>query len=220
MGLTSTSVVAAIYTAARWRSWSERAWEAAVRSIYTTIAYWSWIAMALVWLPGYFLTKPAARIPDRVRQRLTTLLLFAGYALLFSRRAAAIGGLTAVVTPPVAVLGQFGVALDLAGVAFAIWARITLGRNWAGIAEVKQSQELVQRGPYALVRHPIYTGLLTAMVGTALTVGRLASYLGVLAGLAGILLRVRQEDALMAEEFPAEHASYRTRTKALIPLVW
>ena len=191
-----------------------------MRSIYTTIAYWSWIVMALVWLPGYFLTKPAARVPDRVRQRLTTLLLFAAYALLFSRGLATAGLLAIFVTPPITVVGELGMALDLAGVAFAIWARITLGRNWSGIAEVKQSHELVQRGPYAIVRHPIYTGLLIAMVGTALTVGRLSSYLGVLSGLAGILLRVRAEDTLMAEEFPAAHPAYRARTKTLIPLVW
>jgi len=191
-----------------------------VRSIYVTIADWSWIVLAAVWLPGYFVTKPAARTPDRGRQRVTTLLLCAAFVLLLAPRIGSAVGLPAAITPGLAVFGPLGVALDLAEIAFAIWARITLGRNWSGAAEVKQAHELVRRGPYAVVRHPIYTGLLTAMLGTALTMGRPAAYLGVLCGVAAILMRIPHEDALMAEEFGDVHAAYRRRTKTLIPLVW
>lgn len=191
-----------------------------VRTIYTTAAYWSWVALALVWLPGYFLSKPAVRTPHRARQRITTVLLVAGYVLLFARRTAWLGAAAAPVTPHLPLLAQIGLAVDLAGIALAIWARLTLGGNWSGLITVKRGHELVQRGPYAVIRHPIYTGLLVAMAGTALTIGRLSSYAGVACGLAAFLMRVRDEDALLAEEFPDAHRTYRARTKALIPFVW
>jgi protein-S-isoprenylcysteine O-methyltransferase Ste14 len=192
-----------------------------MRTIYTVAAYWSWVVLFLVWLPGYFLRKPAVRRPHRGRQLATTALLIGGYFLLLSqRRFATIGPLAAQITPRVPLLGQIGLAVDLVGVSLAVWARLTLGTNWSGIGTVQRGHELVQWGPYAVIRHPIYAGLLAAMIGTALTIGRLEAYLGAGCGLAAILIRVSDEDALMAEEFPAAHQAYRARTKALIPFVW
>jgi len=191
-----------------------------VRTIYTAAAYWSWVVLFVVWLPGCFVTKPTVRTPRRGRQIVTSVLLTGAFVFLVSSRTASIGLLAVPITPRVPLLGQIGLALDLAGVAFAIWARLTLGRNWSGLITVKAYHELIRTGPYAVVRHPIYTGLLAAMLGTALTIGRLGAYLGVLSGLAALLMRVRDEDALMAEEFPDAHRTYRTRTKALIPFVW
>jgi protein-S-isoprenylcysteine O-methyltransferase Ste14 len=85
---------------------------------------------------------------------------------------------------------------------------------------VRDGHQLVQDGPYAIVRHPIYTGLFAAILGTALTLGTLASWIAVASGLAGILLRVDIEERLMASEFGAAHAAYRARTRKLIPFVW
>jgi protein-S-isoprenylcysteine O-methyltransferase Ste14 len=191
-----------------------------MRTVYTSAAYWSWIVLLLVWLPGYFISKPTVRTPHRVRQFVASLLFAGAYLLLFSTRATAGGPLATSVTPRLPLLGQIGLALDLAGVALAIWARLTLGRNWSGMITVKQDHELVQAGPYASIRHPIYTGLLTGLAGTALTIGWLASYLGVVSGLVAILVRVNDEEALMAQEFPESHKAYRQRTKKLIPFVW
>jgi protein-S-isoprenylcysteine O-methyltransferase Ste14 len=125
------------------------------------------------------------------------------------------------VTPHVATLGIIGLVLDLVGVAVAIWARLSLGTNWAGLVmTVKQGHELVQTGPYAIVRHPIYAGLLLAMAGTALTIGTLSCYLGLAAGLVALMIRVSIEENLMRGQFNETHAAYRQRTKKLIPFVW
>jgi protein-S-isoprenylcysteine O-methyltransferase Ste14 len=78
----------------------------------------------------------------------------------------------------------------------------------------------VQKGPYAIIRHPIYTGLLFAALGTAVTIGRLADYIGVIFILAAILIRIHDEDALMAGQFPESHSTYRLQTKKLIPFIW
>jgi protein-S-isoprenylcysteine O-methyltransferase Ste14 len=85
---------------------------------------------------------------------------------------------------------------------------------------VREGHQLVQTGPYAIVRHPIYTGMFAAILGATLTLGTLASWIAVAAGLFGILLRVDVEERLMASEFGAAHADYRARTRKLIPFVW
>jgi protein-S-isoprenylcysteine O-methyltransferase Ste14 len=96
-----------------------------------------------------------------------------------------------------------------------------LGTNWSGlIVTAKEGHELVQTGPYAIVRHPIYAGLLLAMFGTALTLQTVASYASVALGLIAIIIRVSVEERLMQERFGDVHAAYRQRTKRLIPFVW
>jgi protein-S-isoprenylcysteine O-methyltransferase Ste14 len=80
--------------------------------------------------------------------------------------------------------------------------------------------ELVQTGPYALVRHPIYSGLLLAIVGTALTLGRLGSYVAVVTGLVALLIRIELEERLMRQQFGEAHRAYRQRTWKRIPFVW
>jgi protein-S-isoprenylcysteine O-methyltransferase Ste14 len=130
-------------------------------------------------------------------------------------------GLNIPLTPQTPLLGAIGIALDLVGVAFAIWARLVLGRNWSGLVmRVKEGHELVQSGPYAIVRHPIYAGLLLAIVGTALTLGTVASYIGLAAGAAALIIRVHFEEELMNQEFRKTHEAYRRRTKKLVPFVW
>jgi protein-S-isoprenylcysteine O-methyltransferase Ste14 len=190
----------------------------AMKPHFTSIAYWSWAALILVWLPGYFTRRPTSEVPSLALQVPTSALLVVCFVLLFNPR---VLGLGVPITPQTPRLGLIGVALDLAGVAFAIWARLTLGRNWSGlVVTAQEGHELVQTGPYALVRHPIYTGLLLAIVGTALTLGALASYLGVAAGVAGLLIRVHLEEKLMRERFGETHTAYRRRTWKLIPYLW
>ena len=189
-----------------------------MKTHFPAIAYWSWAALILVWLPGYFTRRRTSEVPSLALQVPTSALLVVCFVLLFNPR---VLGLGVSITPQTPLLGLIGVALDLAGVAFAIWARLTLGRNWSGlVVTAQEGHELVQTGPYALVRHPIYTGLLLAIVGTALTLGTLASYLGVAAGVTGLLIRVHLEEKLMRERFGATHAAYRQRTWKLIPLLW
>jgi protein-S-isoprenylcysteine O-methyltransferase Ste14 len=188
-------------------------------NIYTAIAYSSWIVVGLVWLPGYFFTKRTAERPDRARQLGAHLFLIVGAALVFySSKLGPV--LSARITPKASVFEQIGLALDLIGILFTIWARLTLGRNWSNVMTLKENHELVQTGPYSIVRHPIYVGLLLGALGTAMTMGALAAYLGVILLLIGYLIRIQSEDALMAEQFPDTHPTYRQRTRKLIPYLW
>ena len=185
---------------------------------FTLIAYGSWFALVLVWLPGYFTGGRSSAVRNPALQLQATALLAICFLLLFNPH---LLGLGMTVTPRSAMVGMTGVAFDLTGVALAIWARLVLGRNWSGmVMTVKEGHELVQTGPYACLRHPIYTGLLLAILGTALTLGTLASYLGVAAGLAALIIRIGLEETLMSERFRESHDAYRQRTKKLIPFLW
>ncbi|MGH9404555.1 MAG: methyltransferase family protein [Terriglobia bacterium] len=109
-----------------------------------------------------------------------------------------------------------GFIICVAGVAFAIWARLTLGANWSAVPSIKHGHELVVAGPYCFVRHPIYGGILIALLGSALAAGAVWLILVVLAA-AMFALRIPREERLMMQQFPNEYPGYARRTKALIP---
>jgi len=107
----------------------------------------------------------------------------------------------------------------LAGAAFTVWARITLGRNWSAEITFKQDHELIESGPYALARHPIYTGLIAMGLGTAIDYGRAFGFALFLALCAGLWWKARQEEQIMIRHFPDAYAEYRKHVRAIIPFV-
>ena len=116
-------------------------------------------------------------------------------------------------------LVRFGAALTFCGVAIAAWARLRLAGNWSSDVTVKRDHELVVDGPYRWVRHPIYAGVLLALVGTALAVGEWRAPLAVL--LAGVAWwrKLTIEEAVMRRQFGDLYLRYAERTRALIPFV-
>ena len=114
-----------------------------------------------------------------------------------------------------------GIVLCAAGLALAIWARIILGRNWSGFVVIKEDHELIQRGPYNVVRHPLYTGLILAILGTVIAVApTLHGLLLVAAWLIAFYLKSRGEERILSQEFGEQYAAYRRRvTAAIIPLM-
>jgi protein-S-isoprenylcysteine O-methyltransferase Ste14 len=115
---------------------------------------------------------------------------------------------------------QFWVAalVTAAGLGFTVWARAHLGRNWSGTVTIKQGHELVMTGPYALVRHPIYTGLLLAFAGTALARGEWRGVLAVLIAWAALWRKLRVEERWMSGQFGERYEAYKRRVPALVPL--
>lgn len=112
-----------------------------------------------------------------------------------------------------------GTILCGAGIAFAIWARFHLGRNWSGSPQMKENHELVTSGPYRFVRHPIYTGMLAAIIGSVLASGPAWSVALVFV-VVMIAVRIPKEEKFMMQLFPDQYPAYRARTKALIPFIW
>jgi protein-S-isoprenylcysteine O-methyltransferase Ste14 len=107
----------------------------------------------------------------------------------------------------------------IAGLVFCIWARLILGRNWSGAITLKEDHELIERGPYRIVRHPIYTGLLVMFFATAIFSARIGGLLGLPLVFASFWMKLRDEERLMLKQFPDQYAAYERRTKRLIPFV-
>ncbi len=111
-----------------------------------------------------------------------------------------------------------GVILCGAGIAFAIWARWHLVRNWSGTPSIKEGHELVTSGPYRFVRHPIYTGILLALFGSALTGGGVWLVVFLMFGV-NVLYRLPVEERYMLQLFPDAYPEYKKKTKAIIPFM-
>jgi protein-S-isoprenylcysteine O-methyltransferase Ste14 len=168
-----------------------------------------------VWLAGAARTKPSLRTTDSGMRAASFAVLLLGFLLTMSNWFPE--GLAARPLPPSHGMQAAGTGLTLLGCAFAIWARLALGANWSGRPTVKAGHELVIAGPYGVTRHPIYTGILVAAAGTALADLQWRRLAGVALIAGAMLLKIRQEEALMMETFPDAYSRYRQRVKALIP---
>jgi protein-S-isoprenylcysteine O-methyltransferase Ste14 len=177
---------------------------------------YTWEALGLVWLIGLLGKKPAVRTqPDSIRLFHMSLGLL-GFCLL-GGIGLRVGWLAIRFLPDVYGLQEVGLVLTIAGCLFATWARLTLGGNWSGRVSLMAGHELITNGPYKLARHPIYTGLLLALAGTALAIGEWRCVLGVAVILIAFLVKMSHEEMLLLQAFPDQYPEYRRRVKALIP---
>jgi protein-S-isoprenylcysteine O-methyltransferase Ste14 len=103
------------------------------------------------------------------------------------------------------------------GLAFSAWARDLLGRNWSGRVVIQSGHQLVTAGPYAYIRHPLYTGLLVGMVGMVLLCGHVGSLPGLCFAIGFTWLKAKREERLLEGEFGPAYAVYRLHTGALLP---
>lgn len=171
------------------------------------IIYAAWAVIGFVWFAGALGNKRTARDESAGSLALHVSLTALGFVLLFDQEAGS--------TPP--VFAATGLALTIAGLAFSIWARVILGRNWSATVTLKENHELVRRGPYRFVRHPIYTGALAAMLGTAIVFGGWPGFAGFGIALFAWKLKSLTEERFLVEEFGESYVRYRREVKALIP---
>ena len=113
-----------------------------------------------------------------------------------------------------------GVALLAGGLGLAVWARVYLGRNWSGTVSVKEAHELIRTGPYAIVRHPIYAGFITALVGSVLNFGHMRSFIAAVMVILAWIYKSRLEETFMRDHFGREYDQYCHDVKRLIPKIW
>src|SRR5207237_3965338 len=123
-----------------------------------------------------------------------TVILALGAVLLFSN-----GPAIPLLNRPAFPAPRAGVVLTYLGVAFAGLARLALGSNWSSRARIRRGHTLATSGPYRIVRHPIYSGLLLGFLGTAMVLGEIRGYVGFAVAFVAWWLRSRLEDRLLAE---------------------
>ncbi len=168
-----------------------------------------WVVFWIYWLLSAAGAKAGSRT---MRSRPPGMIIAVGALVLL--RVIKPGNLT--VDDP--ALEALGAVLFLAGLGLAVWARVYLGRNWGMPMSQKDEPELVTTGPYRFVRHPIYSGLLLAVLGTTLAIDLYWVIALVVMGVY-FIYSARVEEKLMASSFPGAYASYRERSKMLIPFV-
>lgn len=172
--------------------------------------------IAFAWIPFwiYWIASAAGAKESRPGRRWTPVGGLTAIAVLLIVRVFRTGSL-AVHSP---VLGVIGAVMFVAGLALAVWARVHLGRNWGMPMTERVDPELITSGPYRRIRHPIYTGLLLAMLGTALATNLVGLIIPVLLG-AVFYYAATVEERSMTAAFPAEYPAYRASTKMLIPFI-
>jgi len=175
-----------------------------------------WGTVLVVWLAGALYNARYARTePIRAASRPGTMAAATFVAcsiVLFVGR-----GFVQDLVIDAAWVRFLGLAVLIASTAFALWARFSLGTSWSIAPEVGGDRRLRTRGPYAVTRHPIYTGLLGMILGTALLAGLGQAILAVVAVLIVFMVKIRAEERLLAENFPEEYPAYRQRVPQLVP---
>jgi protein-S-isoprenylcysteine O-methyltransferase len=184
-----------------------------------------WVVFALVWVVAARFTKKTVR-RDTIGGRLALLapaLVAEAFVPPFSSYwlpGPVAAWFATRWIPATGAVGCASVAITALGIGFAFWARYELGRNWSGWVTLKEDHHLVTSGPYAVVRHPIYTGLLLAITGTLLLQGTPLMLVVLAVLVLALRYKMSREETFMADAFGAEYAAYKQRARALVPLVW
>jgi len=181
-----------------------------------TLVVDAWIVLMLYWAISALRVKRMKYLaPIRVRV-VQLLFLVPGCVLLFKARSR-VGLLHLQVLPQTTPVAWTGVAVAWTGIAFAIWARYTLGSNWSSQVAIRENHELIQAGPYRLIRHPIYTGIIIGALGTAILAGQLGAFLGLILITLGFAYKGSQEELHLHATFGDAWLAHRKRTGMFLP---
>jgi protein-S-isoprenylcysteine O-methyltransferase Ste14 len=177
-----------------------------------------WIVFSVIWLLAAASTKRSIYRESGAQRLRYWILLVLAFLLLTRGHRLPYPFNVRIISATETVQWMAGI-LCIAGLAFCVWARATLGRNWSGTITLKEGHELIERGPYRLVRHPIYTGMLAMLLATAIRFGHLGGIAAVILAFASFWIKLSEEEKLMLQQFPDQYGSYQQRVKRLIPFV-
>jgi protein-S-isoprenylcysteine O-methyltransferase Ste14 len=189
---------------------------AAVNVTPTELIFGSYLLFGAYWLFAALGAKKAAK-KETVKARFAHILFVVVGSCLLNANDARLGVLNRHFLPDESWIAWVGAVLTLLGVLFAIWARYTIGKEWSGEVQIKEKHQLIRTGPYAHIRHPIYTGILLALGGTAMTIGEYRAVLGVALFLIGFVRKAKKEESFLAGEFGPAFDEHRRQTGFFLP---
>jgi protein-S-isoprenylcysteine O-methyltransferase Ste14 len=172
-----------------------------------------WMAFTVYWSAAARNAGPSRSTEPRASRAVHLRLLYGSLLLLF----VPVPGLRQRFVPLTSLVVAVGFVMEILLALFAVWARRRLGRNWSGAITVTQNQTLVSSGPYRVIRHPIYTGILGMYVGTALVSGEVHALIAVAMISFAYWRKIRLEEETLRETFGPAYDTYRRRTWALVP---
>jgi len=175
-----------------------------------------WLVLLAVWIVAWLSMKKAKKRETWGQRMEHGVLVIAGFYLL-CRYQTDWGWLNERILPDVPMVCLAGLAVTALGMAVAIWARLSLGSNWSGMVTLKTDHELVRTGLYRWIRHPIYTGILVGMVGSAMIRGYIRGWIGIGLVLLAFYLKARREESFLREEFGAGFDEHFTQTGMFLP---
>lgn len=176
----------------------------------------SWLLLAAYWLFAALGAKRPAKKENPVERLLHIAFLAVGFFLIYGG-AFRFGVLSRRFLPDELWVAWAGAVLTFLGVLFAIWARFTIGKEWSAEVQIKEGHQLIRSGPYAHIRHPIYTGLLLALCGTAVAIGEYRAIVGVALFLFGFIRKAKKEERFLAGEFGPAFDEHRRHTGFFLP---
>jgi len=143
-------------------------------------------------------------------------LMAVGAYLIFSQ-GAAVSPLARRFLPHTLAVAFIGLVLTAAGLGLAVWARLHLGENWSASVTIKEGHDLIRSGPYAYLRHPIYSGILLALLGTVVALGEWRGLIGFCVILISLIIKAKREEAWLAREFGGSWQEHHRHAGFLLP---
>jgi len=175
-----------------------------------------WFVWCIVWLLMAAWSKPSKRREFPLQRLEHVIPMVIGFLFIYNHNFAW-GWLATRIVSQNSVVAVAGLLLTAGGLVFAVWARIALGANWSGTVTIKTGHDLVRRGPYKWIRHPIYTGLLLSMAGTVMLQGEVRSFLGFVLVLLALYRKAKREERFLSEEFGEGFAEHAKHTGMFLP---
>jgi protein-S-isoprenylcysteine O-methyltransferase Ste14 len=178
-----------------------------------------WLAIFLIWAISGLQTKRTVGSASDARARISLGGVLLGWLILFNRGFRP-GLLSERFVANGPIPAYLGTALTAVGLGFALWARFTIGRNWGRLITVQEDHQLIRTGPYAIVRHPIYSGFMLATFGTALAIGEAGGLVATALVVICWGYKSRLEERYMIAHFGPQYEQYRREVQGLIPGIW
>jgi protein-S-isoprenylcysteine O-methyltransferase Ste14 len=186
--------------------------------------YWAitsvcWMVFWVYWSFGAPRRRPPKRKVARTFTVLNTGLLYLSFLLILLGRSIP-GSLGQLFVPQTIPIDVTGTVFAIIGVIFAIWSRQSLRNNWSGEVAITEGQQFIRTGPYAIVRHPIYAGMLLALFGTMLVASTVGSLLGSVLAILSLWQKAYIEEQFLTVEFGEQYVNYQREVKFLIPFIY
>jgi protein-S-isoprenylcysteine O-methyltransferase Ste14 len=180
-----------------------------------TVGY-GWMAVFIIWCIGRLTAKRIAKPQPALSSLIYFGLMFLMMAMLFNH----VFFSDETVISHGRECSTLGVAVFTFGIFMTVWSRISLASNWSASVAIKENHVLIEKGPYKSLRHPMYTGLTSMVIGSAIVKGSVDSIVAAVGFLFLHIWKLRREEAILSAHFPDSYPDYKKRTNALIPFIF